>query len=331
MVAATTAKKLNVYRKPEDRSPTFIIRDMMKIESDAIAQKRDESTPIKITLQNNQDAAYTGKLSLGGNKEEHTFFFDTGSPWLWVALDDCTSCNWPGVNPYTPDSSTNKPSSKVGNATYVDGQFATGNIATDEVRITADSEPITMNIIGVSEAHDIGNIPADGILGLAPSPAKNTDLFVTQLHKQGLIPDDMFGLEIKPNGQDSFITLGGYDTERVPDPKEIKWINLYNKDSWWTEFRHVYYGDTILSSKGGLVVFDSGTSITTMSENILYAIINGFYTKTEGQSCTIKQFQGLDLWHCPCIGNFDDIGISMNGYMAFLNSDLIIKDAGQGE
>jgi len=40
-------------------------------------------------MGNLSNLQYYGTLRIGSNQEEHTFIFDTGSPWLWIANEAC--------------------------------------------------------------------------------------------------------------------------------------------------------------------------------------------------------------------------------------------------
>lgn len=60
---------------------------------------------IMTELKNYSNNQYVGSLYLGSNLEPRDFIFDTGSPWLWVAVKGCQgSCAGPKtfMNTYDP-------------------------------------------------------------------------------------------------------------------------------------------------------------------------------------------------------------------------------------
>eukprot|EP00343_Euplotes_focardii_P008598 CAMPEP_0205825678 /NCGR_PEP_ID=MMETSP0206-20130828/26091_1 /ASSEMBLY_ACC=CAM_ASM_000279 /TAXON_ID=36767 /ORGANISM="Euplotes focardii, Strain TN1" /LENGTH=270 /DNA_ID=CAMNT_0053124917 /DNA_START=218 /DNA_END=1030 /DNA_ORIENTATION=+ len=270
-------------------------------------------------------------MNIGSDKMELTFLVDTGSPWFWVPLNTCTNCR-AGATKYIPSSSYIA-SNKEGNASYVNGKFATGTIATEQVRITPNDDSIDLKLIGVDNENSMSSLTEDGILGLAPSADSGTDLYVEQLYKQKIIPEKTFGLDINDENSPSSIIFGGYDSTQITDPTQIKYVEIYDKTNWWTKHFEVLYGDTIVTSKGGLTVFDSGTSITTFSTNVFKAFQAGTAAKFDG--CEMKSFPGLsiNLWHCPCTSpdDFEDIGISLHKLRVFIDKANYVVANGAGQ
>ena len=47
----------------------------------------------EVEMGNYENVQYYGYLLFGGQEEEHTFIFDTGSAQLWVPSTDCRTCH----------------------------------------------------------------------------------------------------------------------------------------------------------------------------------------------------------------------------------------------
>ena len=64
---------------------------------------------------------------------------------------------------------------------------------------------------------------------------------------------------------------------------------------------------------------------------MFYSFLSEIYHS--GKSCEIKNFKGLELWHCPCgsIADFNDIGITLGGWEIYLKTENFIKIAGNNE
>jgi len=97
------------------------------------------------------------------------FDFDTGSDWLWVPTNPCTSCLTPHKHTIAaPDVSTSTP----GNITYGDGSTFSGTIYTTSVYVGSSLTAVTtMKAIFVTTYKDptVATVsPFDGLCGLTP-------------------------------------------------------------------------------------------------------------------------------------------------------------------
>jgi hypothetical protein len=275
-----------------------------------------------VDLQNFKNVQYFAPLFIGASKQKMTFIFDTGSEWLWVPLDTCSSCQ---LDVYTPTESF-KDSKQKHTITYGSGTVK-GTIATDEVRILEEDDKLSMKLLGVTEEIGIQGTQADGILGLAPSSTDGSDLLVEKLNKMGIIDNKSFGVDINIKEKQSRITLGGYDDSKVSSDEDFIYLSLHNNKDWWVPHSKVKYGAFTATSKGGLTVFDTGTSITTFQMNTYYAILTALQ-KASKTDCFFNDYQGDTYLHCPCNQkeDFESIDIQLKGYLFSISTDNYILE-----
>jgi cathepsin D len=82
-------------------------------------------------MVNGNGVQYYASMYLGSQLEEITFILDTGSDYLWVPGDSCSTCTWTTVE-YDDSDSTyySQVSSKEQSVSYGSGTVE-GTIATD--------------------------------------------------------------------------------------------------------------------------------------------------------------------------------------------------------
>ena len=55
----------------------------------SVIESSIEEDYIITAMGNLANLQYYGELLIGSNHERHSFIFDTGSPWLWIANERC--------------------------------------------------------------------------------------------------------------------------------------------------------------------------------------------------------------------------------------------------
>jgi hypothetical protein len=83
------------------------------------------------------------------------------------------------------------------------------------------------------------------------------------MYKQGVIPEQVFSLQIGDENEQSIVTIGGYNTTRFAK-EELVWHNLTNKFWWTLKLDSVSLSGKDLGISTSKVVIDTGTSFTLM-------------------------------------------------------------------
>lgn len=118
--------------------------------------------------------------------------------------------------------------------------------------------------MGVTGASGLDGLKADGILGMSPKAQSGTfeQLFVQRLFEEGVIPNNMFGVDYRFTNETSKIVLGGYDTDVVTDPSLFTYIKLRDTTYWSLPLLGTSYGEQTVNLKATRGVLDTGTSFT---------------------------------------------------------------------
>ena len=59
----------------------------------SVVESSIEEEYIITAMGNLANLQYYGELLIGSQHERHSFIFDTGSPWLWIANERCQNCH----------------------------------------------------------------------------------------------------------------------------------------------------------------------------------------------------------------------------------------------
>jgi len=113
---------------------------------------------------------YSGQLSLGNPSNfSGTFLFDTGSPFIWVGLSNCSTCsnqlNFPLYNITNSSSST-----IFDQSCYYEYWWrarVSGDIVLDALWF--NQQPLEMTFMGVYQASGVAYLNISGIIGLGPT------------------------------------------------------------------------------------------------------------------------------------------------------------------
>ncbi len=128
-----------------------------------------------------------------------------------------------------------------------------------------------VNFLGVEAATSLGNLEADGILGLGPTRSANPmgDSVIEEVAAKTSGFSAMFSLSLGGLTEDSYMYVGSSETGRDPSNK---WLKLYeNYDHWsvpFSKYVTVDFEDTKLSFTPTVdhITLDSGASIIYIPE-----------------------------------------------------------------
>lgn len=102
----------------------------------------------------------------------------------------------------------------------------------------------------------------DGILGLLPTSVSGSEVFVSELYKQGKLAEEAFAVYYTDTYNQSEITFGGFDTNRVKDKSLFTFLRTLDKFFWSAKLNGVKYGNTTeIKNTARDAVLDSGTSL----------------------------------------------------------------------
>jgi saccharopepsin len=222
-----------------------------------------------ITNQNN--LVYYGDIYFwsdsSSSPQKIQVIMDTGSSWLWAPGSSCRG--WPSGKSVDSGYFRNN-GEGIKTIQYGSGGVS-GNIVRSKVSLTSDPSKAVNNykMIEITSATLPGLEESswDGILGMLPASISGSELFVTQLYKQGIIKKNAFGISFTDTSSSSSITFGGYDPTLVPSESNFTYISLHSKYFWAPKIRHVIYSGKELSLDVDLAILDSGTSLVYLPEN----------------------------------------------------------------
>jgi len=255
--------------------------------------------PASVEIKNYMNRRFVGTIQIGSQNRPFDVILDTGSSTLWVG--DHNQHSFLGNSYDCAQSKTcNAFKNFEKNITYGSGSIK-GYKITDHVKIgSAILQNFSMLLVKEADAKLKG---IHGILGL--SLGRGSSGFPTvleQLKANGLIKVSMFSMYLGDDakatgGKTGEIIFGGYDPKYAKS--EFKFVKIKNaKDSmfWTTDMRGLGLGTTVNVSQILPVVFDSGTSLIILPEEIIKKII--VQAKSQGIHCHLNQ--NRKKYQCDC-------------------------------
>jgi hypothetical protein len=254
-------------------------------------------------MKNEQNLIYYGDVYFwkdGSTKPQKIqVIMDTGSSWLWAPSTVCKGC--PSDDTVDHSFFVNK-GDGVKAVKYGSGSIS-GDIVRGKVSLSPDVSHAVSNykMLEVTQASMPGleNSKWDGILGLLPTAISGSDLYVTELFKQGIVSEDAFGVYYTDTKNQSEITFGGFDKSRVKERDDFTFLPLYDEFHWAVELKRIKYGPfKELNISVSNAILDSGTSLvilpTSMFDNFKQVV-------SEGRKCgTLRVYYG-----CLCQSKYD--------------------------
>lgn len=136
-----------------------------------------------------------------------------------------------------------------------------------------------MNFLSVVKSKDLSSLKGSGLIGLAPTPAKQQEFddpmhngipgFVQQMKKSSQYQeefDPMFSIYLSnTEAEKGKITFGGYNLAKYgkegTSDKDIFWSDLAANENYWSiNTKGVNFGQKSLSNKDQTAVLDNGMS-----------------------------------------------------------------------
>jgi len=250
-----------------------------------------------------QASEYYGELSVGTPPQRFTVVFDTGSGNLLLPSTDCTDDACTGHKRFDPVKSksalqvafADHPGEAVGedgSRDIVTITFGTGEMSGVYVREQVclgqgndDDICCQAHFVAATEESDepFSLVPFDGILGLSlPSMAEGPEFsIVERLVASGSMEKNLFGVFFGNDNEDSEITFGRYDQNRIAS--ELLWLKVTEPGYWQVKIDDVTLGKTSLGfcdpGSGCQVAVDTGTSLMAGPSDAVQTIHESVYVK----------------------------------------------------
>ena len=195
--------------------------------------------------------------------------FDTGSSWVWVGHELCTTCANPDHFNSRKSRTFKQVSPRLTPLHYGRGEVL-GYDTRDQVCLNEDntlengcmSDYLFRTVVWEK---DLEGLAGAGLIGLAPSnQGAGAQLFVPSLYKQGAIKKNMFSMFIDPN-ETSKIQIGGYDLKKYAKGP-INWYKINSQAFWELTFDHVKIGNMNFKPSVNSIMADTGTSLNMIPD-----------------------------------------------------------------
>lgn len=119
---------------------------------------------------------YEGNFYFGNPSQPMSIIFDTGSAWAWLFSEKCTDANCPKQNAKykQTQSSDYKSNDKAAQFLQYGKGKVIGHPSLDKACFTKDSKHCMDNFsfLTVVKGKDLEALKGSGLIGLAPTPAK---------------------------------------------------------------------------------------------------------------------------------------------------------------
>ncbi|ORX95330.1 hypothetical protein K493DRAFT_337388 [Basidiobolus meristosporus CBS 931.73] len=271
-----------------------------------------------LPLENENDVAYYGDVTIGTPGQTFSMIFDTGSSDFWVPSVACQSKACQNHRKFDPAKSSTFTRSP-GNFSI---RYGTGSLTgtTGQDVVSVGGLNITKQTIGLStqEADFFVNTIADGILGLgfrqiseieAPPPFYN-------MISEKLIDQPIFSFWFGRYPEGGELTFGAVNNSRFSG--EIKYAPVIREGYWEVALQGASIGNrTVRLSSNGAAI-DTGTSLIVMPDNeadTVNSYIGGTSLGSQG------------LYTIPCSGDLPDVSLKFGGVQYTLSSDdYVLQD-----
>lgn len=250
---------------------------------------------------------------------------DTGSSWLWVPSSICEGC--PSDDSLDHSFITNK-GDGIKNIQYgsggIKGDKVRTSVSLDQNRDNALKDYLTIEVTSATLEQFRGS-RWDGILGLLPSPISGSDLFVTEMHKAGILAENAFGIRYTDTSDQSEITFGGFDHRRVPSIDKFSFLSLYDGNHWSASLNSIKIGDTeITKGRATSAILDSGTSYILLQNETFIK----FKEAVKGVGNARKCGEKGENYGCYCTSKFefDPLYFWLDNYIFKVEPEQYVKE-----
>lgn len=253
----------------------------------------------RIDLSNYVNFQYTGPVYMGSRDELLTVIYDTGSDWLALDTDFCSTCIQPVFNTSQSATYANESDS------IINQQYGSADLyavsASDSISVdnTPSTRLASFNFLAVSSQRGIQE-SFDGILGMSRQmslPEENFQtgpLLVDKLKTAGLITQEQASFYITDYTAQSFCDLGAYNAANIRDGDASKIVWLPQKPNvlfWYSAISGVLYDSPEKKRMPGTgytsqirfdaapAIFDTGTSLiyvpSSVGDDFMYRLTFG--------------------------------------------------------
>ena len=153
----------------------------------------------ELPIQNKQNVQYLATVYFGSHGQKLDLIIDTGSSWTWLISEDCPQQQCAGDHYRNSQSTSFDETFKQHSITYKKG-YVEGRISEDQVTFVAQPSGqeamYDVQFLLVHYAEELGNLLADGLMGLAPNAPSDHpyDTLLEELYKNDIIASKMFSL-----------------------------------------------------------------------------------------------------------------------------------------
>ena len=244
------------------------------------------------SVANYYNFQYAAIFSVGTPAQDFKMVLDTGSSWIWVPSVGC-DCHPADSHFNSSDSSTFISSTTVIELNYGQG-YVSGTYSKDVVAAGSLSVKNQAFVLSTEDS-DLGDLKADGLLGLAFNGLSGGNpTFIENLKLQGEIDHEIFSLYLSNfndyNTQSEF-TIGGYDEKKYSIGGQ-KVIDINPLSPYWTCTLNEARFDGQVVGNEALAILDIGTSALFGPSDAVDSILG---TLSKGRDCW---YDGFLICYC---------------------------------
>ncbi|KAI8612429.1 aspartic peptidase domain-containing protein [Chytriomyces sp. MP71] len=310
---------------------------------------------VSLGLQNLQNNAYYISVPVGTPAQTMLLQIDTGSAWTWIGSSQCQSAgNCNDANPFVAANSASFKDVSHGNQTTV--SYSVGSVAgalsTDTFQVGNASVQHFSFVLASIENGIIQNQQAgayDGVVGLAlqggvTSPAGSSPTLFQAMLAQNLLSEPVFSIALNPMDPSQAASTntpadGGSILFGGTDP------SLYTGDILQYPVVDAFFWSIALSSvsfnlssrpallqapSGTTIMFDSGTSYTTLNQAFLDNTVMPILYAAAGVQAPTGQSAGF--YRIPCDATLPDLVFDFGDAIPYkLAGALLVQPRGDAD
>ncbi|KAF0434569.1 peptidase A1 [Gigaspora margarita] len=302
-----------------------LIKHALRFRSNKGLSKRVSKPQALGAVNYANDVEWICQISLGTPQQSFLVALDTASSDLWVPCIDCYNCNNKRLFNYSK-SSTIQYNDDDFSITYADGSGSNGWIEQDTLQVgymTIKSQIFAI-IYDISSAFQSDVI--DGVLGLgydSLSVYPGTQTPFTNMIKQGLIPQQIFSVQLRParnkTAYGGIFVFGGIDTSLYKG--SITYTPVTLKSFWQIGLDAVEYNGkaiTTTSKSKQQAIVDTATALLILGTNVVTTL----HTNIKGKYDTASK-----TWQVPCNLNSNvKVSIRINGVSFAINYLDLVRE-----
>lgn len=273
---------------------------------------------LSVPTSNYYNVQYYTTFSVGTPGQVFTAIIDSGSYLLWIPSIsiNCESCN--KFNDSL--SSTYTPLDKHHSINYIGG-YVEGKFSLDSIKISGLTSKTTQFLL-VDYEKNLKQLASDGILGLGYNGKENLKYsLVYNLYLEGQIGQPVFAIDFNSQNEDSYIYIGGYESEKIREKVAFELKVFEDFYSWSGVFNGVKFGSVEINDYN-VLFFDTGLTFFSGPEKLVKMIfeeIGGILECTESSYLKCKCSKGSILQLPQLFFKFDsgELRIGPENYIGY--------------